>query len=851
MTYRLRSRLTQCLTQFTALAWLLMASHNALGASYAANCASCHGVVPDMLSQSASYGKMVPRVDTGGLTGSCATTTDCALRLKIRGNLSMGSGTESGINNADMEAIRAYLVTVRDAVVVTGGGAFVNTAVGTESVANVNVTISNYRSLSTGYSLGISGGTDFSIVSQSAPSCGGSLTAGVAAGTVAATVSTAAATCNITLGVKFKPTTGGAGVRNATLNLTFADNGVDAVPLPRTVALAVTAYVQAPVFNVNSSTLAFAAVVGTPVSNAVTVTNTGDANLSLSSVVFSGVQAVDYAFAGTNQCTAGTTLTPSSGCQLAISFNPAAPGTRNAAVTLTHNAAGSPSVIALQGVATAAPQPAIALSTAAAAFGDVQLGSASSAAPITVCNNGSAPLTFSGLVWSGVAAVDYAQTYAQTGSCSTAAPLPTGVGCTGANTCTLGVSFTPSALGARSAVLAIQSNASNGVVNINASGNGVPIPAPQVALAPAVLDFGAQTVGGLYPARFVTLTNSGTASLALGAITANGGGFALAQSAPCPATLAPAAQCVVELRFAPTTATAYSGGLAVASNAAGSPHSVSLQGTGSAATVPVLVWQPAVNVLEFGNTLLGAPSATQSATLLNQGPGGVVLNLVNAVGVDASSYSVTLQGCTLGAPVFAGQSCQINAQFSPGSLGEKTAVVQVASSGSLPPTLALHGTGLGNSAAKLGLSSNALAFGDTRVGAQSLPQTVVLSSTGTQTVRVTGWQLSGPYSAQAQSCPAAPFNLPAGTECTVAVVFQPSAVGPNSGSLSVQTDATGAAPTASLSGNATAAPDVVGGSGGCSIAQGRRWVDPTLWLLVLAAAGVLVWRRERDGRDAR
>jgi hypothetical protein len=33
------------------------------------------------------------------------------------------------------------------------------------------------------------------------------------------------------------------------------------------------------------------------------------------------------------------------------------------------------------------------------------------------------------------------------------------------------------------------------------------------------------------------------------------------------------------------------------------------------------------------------------------------------------------------------------------------------------------------------------------------------------------------------------------------------------------------------------------GAGGCSIAQGDSLADPTLWLLALAAASVLAWRR--------
>ena len=90
------------------------------------------------------------------------------------------------------------------------------------------------------------------------------------------------------------------------------------------------------------------------------------------------------------------------------------------------------------------------------------------------------------------------------------------------------LTFAPTALGLRTATLSIASDASNGTAVITLSGTGVPIPAPQVSLTPTTLDFGTQTIGGLYPARRIRLANSGTADLTVASIAATGTGFAIA-----------------------------------------------------------------------------------------------------------------------------------------------------------------------------------------------------------------------------------------------------------------------------------------------------------------------------------
>lgn len=222
----------------------------------------------------------------------------------------------------------------------------------------------------------------------------------------------------------------------------------------------------------------------------------------------------------------------------------------------------------------------------------------------------------------------------------------------------------------------------------------MPVPAPVVSLSTATLAFGNQTLGGLYQARTVTLTNTGTAALAITSFSVPTGVFAV-ESTTCGASLAASASCNVLVRFTPAVAGVdVAASLTLVSNEAGSPHTVSLTGRGTTAAAPVLVWSPLISTLDYGNVAVGSPSAVQTATVSNQGPGGATISLINIVGADAAQFSVS-PACAAGQVIYEGETCVLSLRFTPGLPGARTAQVQFASSGSPPTTLTLSGTGMG------------------------------------------------------------------------------------------------------------------------------------------------------------
>ena len=107
-------------------------------------------------------------------------------------------------------------------------------------------------------------------------------------------------------------------------------------------------------------------------------------------------------------------------------------------------------------------------------------------------------------------------------------------------------------------------------------GTGV-APAPLVSLSPPSLVFSSQIVGAASVPQTVTLSNVGNAALMITSITATGD-FGLANG--CGAALSPGANCTMNVSFAPSTYGSRTGSLVISDNAASSPQSVSLSGTG-------------------------------------------------------------------------------------------------------------------------------------------------------------------------------------------------------------------------------------------------------------------------------
>jgi hypothetical protein len=187
---------------------------------------------------------------------------------------------------------------------------------------------------------------------------------------------------------------------------------------------------------------------------------------------------------------------------------------------------------------------------------------------VTLTNTGAATLNISGISISS----SRADSYNLNRTCG-ATLLPTA-------SCSISVSFVPNAAGLITGSVTITSDATGSPHTVNLSGTGVAV--PLVSLNRSALAFGSQNLSSTSAAQAVTLYNLGTAILNISGISASGD---YASTHSCGTTLAPGANCTINVSFAPTVAGSRIGSLTITHNAKNSPTSVSLSGTGVPAPV--------------------------------------------------------------------------------------------------------------------------------------------------------------------------------------------------------------------------------------------------------------------------
>jgi hypothetical protein len=238
--------------------------------------------------------------------------------------------------------------------------------------------------------------------------------------------------------------------------LTITDNSQGVAGSTQTVALS--GIGLAPAASLSATQLNFASQALGAASPAqfVIVTNSGTQNLTLSKAAITGTNAADFALSN-DTCT-GATVAPNSICSVSVTFTPVGPGARNASLSFTDNAAGSPQWVTLSGTGTGA---AASLTPASLSFPATFTGTSSAALTVTLKNVGNAGLTLSAIGAPAPFAILASGT-----TCSTATAIAAG------STCTVAVTFTPTSIGDASGSLTFSHNALGSPQSVALSGTG-------------------------------------------------------------------------------------------------------------------------------------------------------------------------------------------------------------------------------------------------------------------------------------------------------------------------------------------------------------------------------------------
>src|SRR6185437_6794275 len=347
----------------------------------------------------------------------------------VVGNFNTGGGLGIAVADNSAGTVEILIPTLS---ISPGSFDFGNRAVGVASAVK-DFTITNSTSQTVTFTtIGFTGTNsgDFSDTTD----CGTTLASG------------AACTVHVTF------TAGGAGARSGGLSLTD-----DAPGSPQTVGLKGTG-VNAPVVSLSATAIAFSGeAVGTAsMPQSVTLTNTGNVTLNIASIAVTGANAGDFALAPAGSC--GATVAVHDTCTVNVAFTPSAVGVRGAAVTLTDDSLDSPESVTLSGQGLL--QPTADLSATSLTYTGAGVGSTSASQAVTLTNNGSVPLTITGIVASGADRGDF------TVSNTCTSPIAAGAHCS------ISATFTPTASGARAATVTISDNAASSPRVITLQGNG-------------------------------------------------------------------------------------------------------------------------------------------------------------------------------------------------------------------------------------------------------------------------------------------------------------------------------------------------------------------------------------------
>ncbi len=200
----------------------------------------------------------------------------------------------------------------------------------------------------------------------------------------------------------------------------------------------------------------------TSVPQTVTVTNNNNVTVNFGSIAITGTNSADFAKA-TDTCT--PSVAAGAQCSVSVTFTPSVAAAEAATLVFTDDDLNSPQNVSLSG--TGSNSPGVGLAPTGLDFGNQLLATTSAPMTVTLTNTGAAALTINSFAASG----DFAATSTGASACPTSpATLAAGANCT------INVTFTPTASGARTGSLSVTDNAGGSPQIMTLSGNGTAAP---------------------------------------------------------------------------------------------------------------------------------------------------------------------------------------------------------------------------------------------------------------------------------------------------------------------------------------------------------------------------------------
>lgn len=317
-----------------------------------------------------------------------------------------------------------------------------------------------------------------------------------------------------------------------------------------------------------------------------------------------------------------------------------------------------------------------------------------------------------------------------------------------------------------------------------------------ISVSPTTLVFADQAVGTVSATQSLTVTNTGNAPLNISQITISLAQLPLGPQAEffetdnCVGTsVAVGRTCTLQVRFGPAAVGDRSATLTIYANITGGQATVSLSGKGTPGGNIVLT----PLFLSFGSVDVNATSPAQNLTISNIGTADANL------GVPSLTGDFHLSANTCGTTLKSNSGCTIGITFVPTMSGSRAGNFSITSDAATS-TASLSGTGI--LPATDSIAPLALSFATQPLGTSSVLQRVTLTNAGDAALMLITARTTGDFIA-VNSCG---NSLAGHTSCSIGVIFQPTVLGPATGSLTISDQYR--AQSVTLSGTGVAPPGV-------------------------------------------
>ena len=292
--------------------------------------------------------------------------------------------------------------------------------------------------------------------------------------------------------------------------------------------------------------------------------------------------------------------------------------------------------------------------------------------PLTLSNAGNQPMNIS--------AISTSNGFSYSGSCPNNGALGLGA------SCSVNVLFSPIVVGLQTGQISFLDDSLNhGSSQVISLSGTNPYSGPIGSLTNGSVGFTPTLLGSTTAPQTITLSNTGTGTLDLNGISINGANATdFTQTNNCASTLAPGAQCSINITFTPSGTGSRLATLIITDNSGNVinfTQSTALSGTGTNGAAGAIS-----STSLFFNSVLGNGSVGQPLTVTNSGTGSLIVSGTFLSGNNSADFSVS-GNC--GAPLATTQSCSFSVYFSAAASGIRTAALTIVDNGPRSPHIVL------------------------------------------------------------------------------------------------------------------------------------------------------------------